>query len=264
MIGKLLALPNDDSRKIIFVAFSLCLICSLIVSGAAVYLRPLQEANAALDRKKIILEVAGLMAPGVIIEQRFAERIESRVVDLETGEFSDRFDPESYDQRAAARDPELSAPIAKADDIASIGRRAQYAPIYIVRDGNDLTQLIIPIHGYGLWSTMYGFLALESDLQTVAGIKFYDHGETPGLGGEIDNPTWQAKWVGKKIYDDSGAPRLRVIKGPVDASAADSEYRVDGISGSTLTGIGVTNMVEYWLGENGFREFLIRIQEHGV
>jgi Na+-transporting NADH:ubiquinone oxidoreductase subunit C len=136
--------------------------------------------------------------------------------------------------------------------------------VYIVRDGDDLAQLVLPIHGYGLWSTMYGFLSLENDLQTVASIKFYDHGETPGLGGEIDNPAWQAKWVGKKIYDESGAPRLRVVKGSIDAGAADAEYQIDGISGSTLTGIGVSNMLEYWLGENGFREFLIRIQEHGV
>ena len=264
MIGKLLALPNDDTRKIVFVALVLCLVCSLVVSGAAVYLRPLQEENKALDRKKNILDVAGLLAPGIDVERRFAEQIESRIVDLATGEFNDDIDPDSYDQRAAARDPETSIAIPRTDDVAGIGRRAEYASVYIVRDGDDLAQLVLPMHGYGLWSTMYGFLALESDLQTVASIKFYDHGETPGLGGEIDNPTWQAKWVGKKIYDDAGAPRLRVIKGPVDAGAADIDYQVDGISGSTLTGFGVSNMLEYWLGENGFREFLINIQVDGV
>lgn len=264
MIGKILALPNDDTRKILFVAFSLCLACSLVVSTAAVYLRPLQEANKALDRKKNILDVAGLLTSGIDIEQSFAAQIESRVIDLDTGEFRFDVDPENYNQRAAARDPELSDPIPKADDFASIGRRARYAPVYIVREGADLAQLILPIHGYGLWSTMYGFLALESDLQTVAGIKFYDHAETPGLGGEIDNPIWQAKWIGKQIYDESGMQRLRVIKGPVDSSAADTKYQVDGISGATLTGNGVTNMLEFWLGENGFGEFLIRIQETGV
>jgi len=264
MIGKILALPNDDTRKIVFVALMLCLVCSLVVSAAAVYLRPLQEANRALDRKKNILDVAGLLTPGIDIEQRFAEQIESRIVNLATGEFNHQIDPDHYDQRAAARDPELSAAIPKADDTAGIGRRAQYASVYIVRDGDDLAQLVLPIHGYGLWSTMYGFLSLENDLQTVASIKFYDHGETPGLGGEIDNLAWQAKWVGKKIYDESGAPRLRVVKGSIDVGAADAEYQIDGISGSTLTGIGVSNMIEYWLGENGFREFLNRIHENGV
>jgi Na+-transporting NADH:ubiquinone oxidoreductase subunit C len=264
MIARILALPNDDTRKILFVAFILCLLCSLVVSTATVYLRPLQAANKALDRKKNILDVAGLLAPDIDIDQRFAQRVESRIVDLDSGEFAVDMLPETYDQRAAARDPELSEPIPKADDIARIGRRARYAQVYIVREGAELAQLILPMHGYGLWSTMYGFLALENDLQTVAGIKFFDHAETPGLGGEIDNPVWQARWVGKQIYDEPGIPRLRVIKGSVDTSAIEAKYQIDGISGATLTANGVSNMLNYWLGEDGFGGFLIKIRENGV
>ena len=264
MIGKILALPNDDTRKILFVAFILCLVCSLVVSTAAVYLRPLQQANKALDRKKQILDVAGLLTPGVDIDQRFAERIESRIVELDSGEFTFDLVAEDYDQRAAARTPELSDPIPAVDDFAGIGRRARYAPVYLVRDNGELAQLILPMHGYGLWSTMYGFLALESDLQTVAGIKFFDHAETPGLGGEIDNPAWQSRWVGKQIYEQPGIPRLRVIKGRVNTAAIEAQYQVDGISGATLTANGVTNMLAYWLGGNGFGEFLIKLRETGV
>jgi Na+-transporting NADH:ubiquinone oxidoreductase subunit C len=265
MIGKLLSLPNEDPRKIVFVALALCLVCATVVSAAAVTLRPLQEANAALDRKKNILAAAGLMEKGIDIEARFAERIETRIVDLETGEFTEAVDPASYDQRAASRDPERSAAVDKGQDVASIGRRARYAPVYLVRDEfGELQQLVIPVHGYGLWSTMYGYLSLREDLNTVAGITFYEHGETPGLGGEIENPAWQAQWVGKEVYGADGAPELRVIKGTVNPSAPDAEHQIDGISGSTLTGNGVSNLLAYWLGENGFGPFLAQIRETGV
>ncbi|MEJ2534656.1 MAG: Na(+)-translocating NADH-quinone reductase subunit C [Gammaproteobacteria bacterium] len=264
MIGRILKLPNDDIRKIVFVALALCLVCSTVVSVAAVYLRPLQEANAALDQKKNILRAAGLLRPGIDVRETFAERIETRIVDLETGEFTDSVDPEGYNQRTASRDPELSAAVPRSLDVASIGRRARYAPVYLVFEGDTLQQIILPVHGYGLWSTMYGYLSLESDLNTVAGITFYDHGETPGLGGEIESTAWQARWVGKRIYGEDGSVRLRVIKGAVTPSDPEAEYKIDGISGSTLTGNGVSNTLEYWLGANGFGPFLQSVQKTGV
>lgn len=264
MIRRLLDLPNDDMRKIVFVALALCLVCSAVVSVAAVYLRPLQEANAALDQKKNILRAAGLLQPGIDVRQTFAERIETRIVDLETGEFTDAVAAEGYNQRTASRDPKLSEAVPKGDDVAGIGRRARYAPVYLVLDGDVLQQMILPVHGYGLWSTMYGYLSLESDLNTVAGITFYDHGETPGLGGEIESPAWQARWVGKRIYGEDGSVRLRVIKGAVSQTDPQAEYKIDGISGSTLTGNGVSNTIEYWLGESGFGPFLQSVQDTGV
>ena len=103
--------------------------------------------------------------------------------------------------------PLPKSPASRAQDEAGIGRRARYAPVYLVFEEDALQQAILPVHGYGLWSTMYGYLSLESDLNTVAGITFYDHAETPGLGGEIDNPRWQSRWVGKKIYGDDGTVR---------------------------------------------------------
>ncbi|MEM1411201.1 MAG: Na(+)-translocating NADH-quinone reductase subunit C [Pseudomonadota bacterium] len=270
MIRKLLALPNEDTRKVIFVALTLCLVCASVVSAAAVMLRPLQDANSALDRKKNILVAAGLLETGAgaepeRIEALFAERVETRLVDLQSGEFDTSIEADSFDPRAAALDPERSLKLDKSEDIAGIGRRAKLAPVYLVRDDRgDLDQLVIPVHGYGLWSTMYGYLSLRSDLNTVAGITFYEHGETPGLGGEIENPAWQALWVDKQVYGTSGAPELRVIKGAVPAGAAGAEHQVDGISGSTLTGKGVSNLVTYWLGDSGFGPFLERIRETGV
>ena len=90
-----------------------------------------------------------------------------------------------------------------------------------------IESIILPMHGYGLWSTMYGFLAIEADGQTVKSINFYDQGETPGLGGEVVNPNWRALWKGKKVYSESGEVELGLIKGVVDTSKSGSEYDVD-------------------------------------
>jgi len=115
--------------------------------------------------------------------------------------------------------------------------------------------VILPIKGYGLWSTLYGFIALESDLKTVAGIGFYEHTETPGLGGEVDNPKWKASWVGKRAYNSDGLA-LEVIKGKVDLARDGADSQIDGLAGATLTTKGVDNLVKYWLGQQGFKPFI--------
>ncbi|MDX1514406.1 MAG: Na(+)-translocating NADH-quinone reductase subunit C, partial [Gammaproteobacteria bacterium] len=215
LINSVLAMPNDSPKKTLIVAVALCLVCSVVVSSAAVLLRPLQIENAALDRKRNIVEVAGLLGSDGNVEAAF-ERVEARVVDLETGQFAEDVDPETYDQRKAAKDPKLSQALSADNDIAGIGRRARYATVYFVRDGDRIRQVILPVHGYGLWSTLYGFLALEGDFRTISGLKFYDHAETPGLGGEVDNPAWREKWDGKIAFDESGKPIIEVVKGVVD------------------------------------------------
>jgi Na+-transporting NADH:ubiquinone oxidoreductase subunit C len=107
---------------------------------------------------------------------------------------------------------------------------------------------------------MYGFLALEGDGNTVIGLKFYDHGETPGLGGEVDNPSWRQQWEGKKIYDEEGRPAARLVKGGVNPDSEASNYAVDSLSGATLTSRGVTNLIQYWTGEEGFAPFLTKLR----
>jgi len=264
MLGKILALPNDDTRKVVVVALSLCLVCSLIVSAAAVYLRPMQEINKTLDMKKNILSVAGLLEAGINIDETFAESIEVRIVDLRTGDYVDDADAEGFDQRSAERDAAQSEKLSKDQDIAGIGRVSHYAPVYLLKEGNATKAVILPVHGYGLWSTMYGFLALETDLNTVSGITFYAHGETPGLGGEIDNPDWQASWTGRLAFDGAGTPSLEVVKGAVVEGNPRQIHQVDGLSGATLTSIGVSNTMKFWLGENGFGPFLAKLGKTGV
>jgi Na+-transporting NADH:ubiquinone oxidoreductase subunit C len=246
---------NDSIKKILTVAFSLCIVCAVVVSTAAVMLKPAQEANQALDRKRNILAAAGILEQGSSVEEQFA-KIDTRVVDLRSGKFTDAVDPGDYDQRAAAKNPSLSVKLAGEDDPAKILRREHYAIVYLseTADG-EIDKIILPVHGYGLWGQLYGFIALESDANTVAGLGFYEHKETPGLGGEVDNPRWKALWPGKQVYAD-GDVALEVMKGSVDPAASGAEYQVDGLAGATLTTRGVSHLVQYWLGENGFAPFL--------
>lgn len=255
-----LQLPNDNMVKTIAVALSLCLVCSIVVSTAATLLKPAQVANKLIDKKRNIVAVAGLAESGKTIDQAF-ESIDARVVDLQTGEYSDAVDAGTYDQRKASKIPSLSTNLGKAKDIAGIGRRANLATVYLLREGESIKKVILPVKGYGLWSTMYGFVALEADARTVSGITFYEHGETPGLGGEIENKGWQQSWVGKQALNDNGEPVLKLIKGVVGVNTPSPEQKIDGLAGATLTSTGVTNLIHFWLGEDGFGPYLKKLRQ---
>jgi len=259
---KVLALSNDSLEKTISVALALCFVCAILVSLAAVALRPLQIENKAMDMKKNILDVAGLLQDGTDIHTAFAEKIEAKLVDVATGEYVEG-DVVAYDQRKAAKDSALNVALTKDQDIASIKQRAKIAKVYLVKEGDTIKSIILPMHGYGLWSTMYGFLALDADGQTVQSINFYDQAETPGLGGEVVNPNWRALWAGKKVYDESGQVALGLVKGVVDTSKSGAEFKVDGLAGATLTSVGVTNLVKYWMSQEGFAAYLDKVRTKG-
>lgn len=247
-------MAKDTVQRTIFVALALCVVCSLVVSTAAVSLKPAQEANKSLDRKRNILAAAGLLQEDKSVEEQFRQ-VTTRVIDLRTGQYTDEVDPASYEQKAAAKDPKLSDDLSGDEDIAGIGRREHYSLVYLVEKDGALDKVILPVRGYGLWSTLYGFLALESDGDTIAGLGFYEHGETPGLGGEVDNPRWKALWPGKHVYKEGDAA-IHLIKGSVDPQSSDADYKVDGLAGATLTSNGVTNLMQFWLGEMGFKPYL--------
>jgi len=182
------------------------------------------------------------------------------VVDLETGVYVQDIDPEDFDPEEAAKDPERSVEVPAEIDVARVGRRAERALVYLVRHDGEVTKIILPVSGYGLWSTMHGFLALEADGNTVADITFYSHGETPGLGDFIAKPVWRELWRGKRAFGESGEPKLQVVKGRVSPDDPFGDHHVDGVSGATLTGNGVTKMMQYWLGDHGYGPFLRNIQ----
>lgn len=248
-------MSNDSTLRTVFVALAVCLVCSIFVSVAAVRLKPLQVSNKQLDKQQNILKVAGLYQEDKSIDEMFSQ-FDARVLNLETGEFVEDIDPATYDMRKAAKDPDQSVAISGEDDIASIRRRPNNVTVYFVNKGDKAGMMILPVNGYALWSTLYGFIALEADGQTVYGLSFYEHAETPGLGGEIDNPKWKQLWKGKKAYDDEGKPALEVVKGTVTEQTPGAEFKVDGLAGATLTSRGVSNLLTYWLGEQGYATFL--------
>lgn len=261
--------PRDSMANTILVALVLCLVCSSLVSIAAVKLKPMQEINKALDVQKNILDATGL-AMGQLgiasnkltkpqVETLF-KRIETKLVNIETGEYVDASEEEiqSFDPRKAARDEDESTAIGDTEYPIGIARREQVAKVYLVKSSEgELEQIVLPVYGNGLWSTLYGFLALDKDLVTVKGITFYEHGETPGLGGEVDNPSWKSQWEGLKVYGDADQPELGVSKGPAPLN---NPYLVDGLSGATITSRGVTNLVRYWVSEDGFKPYLEKLE----
>ncbi|RTE65709.1 Na(+)-translocating NADH-quinone reductase subunit C [Amphritea opalescens] len=258
---------KDSIGRTLTVAVLLCVVCSVVVSAAAVLLKPKQIANKNLDRQTNILAAAGIATDGKDVQALFDELIEKRFVDLRTGKYTTVADPARYDASKAAKEADTGIKLSREDDIASIKVQAKVMPVYLVKSDapQGFDKMILPVHGYGLWSTLYGFLALESDLNTVVGLGFYSHAETPGLGGEVDNPNWKALWPGKQVYHEgSMEPSLSLIKGSVDNASANAKYQVDGLSGATLTSRGVTNLVHFWMGENGYAPFLSNLKAGGA
>lgn len=259
---------KDSIGYIVALVVALCLVCSAVVSIAAIGLRDLQQANVALERNANLLAAAGLLdfdQPDA--KERVAElldNVETRVVDLRNGELAPQIDPEAYDQLAARNNPAQSGQLANTADIAGLGAREHYGKVYVVKTPQgELDALVLPVRGYGLWSTMYGFIALERDLNTVRGFGFYQQGETPGLGGEVDNPKWKALWPGKKLFDMDGVPKLSIVKNPNPAGDAYSR-QVDALSGATLTSRGVDNLIKFWMGELGYGGFLAKLRSKEI
>lgn len=229
-----------------------CIACAVIVSVTAVSVRPEQNLNIENEKKLKILAAAGIVTDEV--EKEFS-KIETLYVDFASNQLVQV--ENNYDHIKASASIEASSIVPKDQDIAILKRRENIAPIYVwYSDEEQIQKVVLPIRGYGLWGTLYGYISLDADLNTVKGIEYYDHKETPGLGGEVDNPVWKSDWNGKKIYDTSGKVILYVTKGP-----SSEDYEIDGISGATLTSNGVTNMIRYWLGENGYGPVLQKLRE---
>ncbi len=249
---------KNDTLKTVTVAGLLCFVCSIIVSVTVVTLRPQQAINAELDMKKNILMSAGMLKKGDDINEVFST-IETVIVDIETGEKVD-MDVDSFDQIAASKDPAQNIDIPADKDVGRLNTRSKLAKVYLERDESGTINTIILNHwGKGLWSTMYGFIALAPDANTIKGFAYYSHGETPGLGGEVDNPKWKSQWVGKKLFNDAGAASMMVAKG-----LGKGEHQVDGLSGSTITSNGVTSSMKYWFGPNGYEKVLANIKNGGL
>lgn len=263
---------------------AVCLACSVVVATTAVGLKDLQEKNKVLDRQKKVLTVAGLLKEKPKTKQDrenlkpkrvrelFKKHIKPIIVDLKTGKIDKEATAEaaSYDQQKAKKDPQRSVDVPR--NRAGVPRVPKKALVYLYSKtpmsakgkGFKLTMYILPVEGKGLWSTLLGYIALAPNFNLIKGLTFYSHGETPGLGGEVDNPSWKAKWPGRLVFGPKGSkpknwgkPKIKVIKGSAGKPAKDP-YRVDGLSGATITSNGVTHLLRFWLGKQGFGPFIKR------
>ena len=262
-------MSGDSTKKTIAVAVSLCLVCSVLVSSAAVALNSMQEDNKKLDKLKNILIAGDLYENDATIKDVYKEKVDGELVELKTGEvvpkekYNNKLNVDEFNIVNMSGDPEYGEKIPVDEDIAGIKSKPKFMPVYEVKNDGKVEKYIFPVYGKGLWSTLYGFLAIDKDLETVRGITFYQHGETPGLGGEIDNPKWKSLWNGKKVYGENDEIKITVIKGKVDASNPNADYLIDGLSGATLTTRGVDNLVKYWLGEHGYGSFIANLRKEG-
>lgn len=258
---------RDSLGYTLMVAAVLCVVCSLAVSAAAVALRPKQEANEKLDQQKNILDATGLaigeygIQAGKLDPSQISELnrwISEKLVNLETGQYTTEVDINSYNMIEAAQGASTGIEIIDPKYNPGEKRRPKIMKVFFVkRPGSEqIQQVVLPVYGKGLWGTLYGYLALKSDLKTIQGLTFYQHKETPGLGGEVDNPRWKKQWDGRKLFNEQGEPAALVFKGP---APSDNPYAVDGLSGATITSRGVTKLLAYWASDDAYGPFLDKL-----
>ena len=244
---------KETFGKTVGFVFIVCLVCAALVSVSAVGLKPLQTANKLLDKQTKILETAGLLElAGNDIVATYEKFVDAKMIDLATGKVVEG-DVVAFEERADARDKAKSSK--PENDIAGLNRQANRAVVYLVKDEQDnVSTIVLPIVGSGLWDLMYGFIGLEADI-------YSDLKETPGLGAEVLNPRWKALWPGKKMFDEQGNVAIRIVKG--GAKAGDI-HGVDALSGATLTSNGVERTLRFWLGEEGYGPFITNYRAGGL
>ncbi|MBT8443718.1 MAG: Na(+)-translocating NADH-quinone reductase subunit C [Gammaproteobacteria bacterium] len=255
---------NDSPAKAILVVLGTAFVCSLLVTIAAVQLKPIQRAYQDLERNRFIVGISGLATAGWELEDGdvvdLFQDLDPLLVDIDAGRIDGSMNPLTFDQRGAAGDSELGVAIPSELDGASLSRRSRYATVFVVGDRSNPQRIILPMHGQGMWSTLYGYLALEGDMNTIADVTFYEQGETAGIGDKILDPGWQARWKGRQLYGANGVLAFRIGDGVIDDASPAAQHEVDAIAGATVTTNAVTALVRYWFGPHGFGPFLKNLQ----
>lgn len=250
---RLLALPNESRTKTIVMAFLVSAICAVLVSTATVMLRPIQAANrAALEQARLEALVAGIPGMAALLQESGGE-LATVVIDLPRGGAAGEVTPATLADALA--DTANWTVLAPAQDIAGLGARPDFAQVYLLRQDERIELVLLPVSGAGYGGRIDAILALHGDMRTIAGLAVTGHSETPGLGARITEPAWLAHFPGTRAVDDTGATRFTVARG-----AASTEFEVDGITGATRTGSGISQMVRFWLGPGGYGPFLAAVR----
>lgn len=249
-------MSNDSTLKTFLVTFLLCLVCSVLVCMAALVRIDREAYNQLLEARNTVLAAGGYgdqLAEGASEEELFSN-FEMKMVNINTGEFTDEINAEEFNPKDVRDNPDMMVDIPAADDVADIKERPKFARVFIDKSKG---QVVLPINGPGMWGPMFAYIGVENDGNTVSGLKFYQHSETPGLGAEIEKPKFREQWEGKKLYNDSGSLAINVVKnGKYDKNADDAQHTIDGLAGSTITGNKVQAIVQYWFSDHGYGKFL--------
>lgn len=238
-------------------AVTVCVVISAGLAATANALKATQDEAKEFDRQKNVMLAAGMIQegdarPAAELKQLYQQRVREQVLDTSTGQLlADKktaevaqLNKEAADAVKKAADGQARTPAEQSKALKAAATRYRAIAVASGDDGKPI--YVLPVSGKGLWSILYGYLALDADGNTVRGVTFYEHGETPGLGGEVDNPQWKAEWRGKTVLDDKGAlVGVTVKKGKVDPTIpAEKQHYVDGLSGATITSNGVTRFVK--------------------
>ncbi|MEQ8860033.1 MAG: NADH:ubiquinone reductase (Na(+)-transporting) subunit C [Pseudomonadales bacterium] len=239
-------MKNESTSRALLTVAAVALVCSAMVATSVYLLQPMQKAYAQIDRNRSILRAAGIDTADMDDDQVVTTflALDARIIDLSDAVFTSApamTTAWGYDHWSSA------------DRTAGIA--ARYVPAYLVWRDGGLARLVVPVDGAGMWSTIYGYLALEPDLNTVAELIIYRHGETPGVGDRIEDPRWLAEWAGKRLVDDAGDVRVTVVKNPQAGN-----FQVHLISGASVTSEAVGGLIRRWAGPEGYGPLLQRLR----
>jgi Na+-transporting NADH:ubiquinone oxidoreductase subunit C len=253
-------MDNQNPIKALLVVTVTALVCSILVTFTVVKLQPIQKSYQNIERNRALVQISGLTNDINLLSDReivnIFQKIEARIIDLRVGQFDTKYNPDTFDTWTIDNNPELSIPIPTENDIAHLSRRSQLITVYLVKDKDTMDRILLPIYGQGMWSKIYGFIALETDLNTIADIIIYKQAETSGIGDKILNSDWQSSWRKRKIYDDKGRLQIGIKGGQSDQKSLVSVHQIDAITGATVTVDAVKNLVRYWFGVHGYEPFL--------
>lgn len=223
---------RQSNLYIVLYAAALTVVCGGLLALASEGLKDRQQANIALEQKKNILGTVMVVDKNTNIEGEYAKKVKSFVVDSKGNVI----------EGVNAADVVVLAEYKKPADQRKL-------PVYEFRNESNPDKIdfvVLPVFGFGLWDNIWGFVALQEDMNTIQGVSFQHKAETPGLGARIDSKDIQDRYKGKSIYDGATLVAVTMMKGEgVDYS--DDMHKVDGMSGATLTAKGVNTMLSGYL-----------------
>ena len=223
---------RQSNLYIILYSAAITVVCGGLLAFASITLKDEQDANIALEQKKNILSSVLVVDEDANIEERYAKRVRSFVLDFEG----------NVKPGLRAEDVTIAVEYKKAP-------KERLLPVYEFRSANDSSKVeyaVMPVYGYGLWNNIWGFIAVKSDFTTIQGVKFQHAGETPGLGARIESEEVQDRFKGKTIFEGDKLKPVVMQKGEGNDFSNDP-HRVDGMSSATLTAKGVNNMLADYL-----------------